>query len=269
MVKKLLKYDFYSFAKTILPMEIILLGIAVITRLIQFLDNGSTTYNIFNVSSIVLLCIAMVVCVVMTFFVCLVRFYKNLYTAQGYLTLTLPATHRAHIISKLITSVLATLISFISVIVAALIAMLGDTANEVFKAFAYIMKHYFKYTGGHGVFYIIEAIVALVAVIASGYLLFFACITIGQMAKKNRVLAAFGVFFIYYVIKQLLGTVLLVVYTFTKDYIPFDKIEQWISTHTLTFFHLLICGIIVFNAVLVIVYFAITKHIMKKKLNLE
>ena len=140
MVKKLMKYDFSAFGKTILPMEIILLGIAVLTRFLQFFENDSKIYNILNVSSIVLLIVAMIVCIVMTVAICVVRFYKNLYTQEGYLTLSLPATHAQHIISKLVTSVFATFISLISVILAGLIATLGDLSHEIILAFNYLVK---------------------------------------------------------------------------------------------------------------------------------
>ncbi|MDD6264692.1 MAG: hypothetical protein PUB34_00055 [Clostridia bacterium] len=269
MVKKLMKYDFSAFGKTILPMEIILLGIAVLTRFLQFFENDSKIYNILNVSSIVLLIVAMIVCIVMTVAICVVRFYKNLYTQEGYLTLSLPATHAQHIISKLVTSVFATFISLISVILAGLIATLGDLSHEIILAFNYLVKLFFNMFKIHGAFFVLEAVIAAVVVIATDYLLLFACITIGQTAKKNRILASFGAFFAYYVITQIIGTVIIVIFNEFYDFIPFDAISRWIENHQYTFAHSFAAFFIVFNAALGLLYFAITKHIMKKKLNLE
>ena len=39
MVKKLFKYEFFSYARTLLPINLILIGISIMGRLIQFLEN--------------------------------------------------------------------------------------------------------------------------------------------------------------------------------------------------------------------------------------
>ncbi len=269
MVKKLLKYEFASFSKTILPMEIVLLGIAVLTRVIQFFETDSNTYSIFITSTAIMLGIAMVVCIVMTFVVCLVRFYKNLYTAEGYLTLTLPVTHTKHILAKLISSVLATVFSFISVFVAFAIATAGDVFNETVKAGVWIYKLLLKEFKWQGGLYTAEIIALVLISIITTYLIMFTCITVGQMARKNRVLAAFGVYFGYYIAKQLLATILLIVFITNENFILFRTIIDFAGDNPEGFVHFLLCGMILLLLIESTVLFIIQRFIMKKKLNIE
>lgn len=269
MVKKLLKYEFASYAKTILPMEIILLCMAFFTRIVQLFETKGATFNIFMYSSAILLGIAMVVCIIMTVVVCTIRFYKNLYTAEGYLTLTLPVTHSQHIFAKLITAVCASAISLISVIVAFMIATAGDVFNETVKAAVYIIKHFAKMFKVHFYLYSLEILVGIIVLTAFVYLLFYTCITIGQRAKKNRILAAFGVYFAYYILTQIIGTILIIVFVSIEDTAFFIKIVDWIAAHPYPTVHIVFCfGILIFAALSVACFF-ITRHIMKNKLNIE
>ena len=269
MVKKLLKYEFASFSKSILPMEIILLCIALFTRIVQFFEDDSLTFNIFMVSSVVMLVISMIVCLVMTVVLCTVRFYKNLYTSEGYLTLTLPVTHSQHIIAKIIFSVCASLVSILSVIIAFMIATAGDVLTECFKAAGYIIKELAKFLKVNFYLYSLEAIVFIIAAITAGFLLFFACITVGQMAKKNRVLAAFGVYFGYYIFRQILGTILLIVFLAIQENRIVIFIKDWLAGNPIETAHIVFCGAILYLAVISIIYFLVTRFILKRKLNIE
>lgn len=269
MVKKLLKYEFASLSKSILPMEIILLCTALFTRIVQFFETDSTAFKIFMYSSVILLVIAILVCIIMTITVCVIRFYKNMYSAEGYLTLTLPVTHGQHLAAKLISSLIATLVSVISVIVAVMIATAGDVFHEIVKAAVYLINvaaDYFKYN-----FWLfgLELLVGIIVWFTALYLLMFTCLTVGQMAKKNRVLAAFGVYFGYYIFRQILGTIFIIVFVAIQNTAFINGIRDFSKVHPLGFTHIVFCFIIVFYAVLSVVYFAVTKFVMKRKLNLE
>ena len=54
----------------------------------------------------------------------------------------------------------------------------------------------------NGLFYIIEVLLLILVAIICGYLLIYACISIGQLARKNKILAAVGVYFGYSVVLQ-------------------------------------------------------------------
>ncbi len=93
MVRKLIKYDFSSYLKLLLPVQLILLGIAALNRIIQLFEDGSSTvYNIVFGSSVFLYVVSIIIAIVLTFVVSIVRFYQGMYSNEGYLSHTLPVT---------------------------------------------------------------------------------------------------------------------------------------------------------------------------------
>ena len=98
------------------------------------------------------------------------------------------------------------------------------------------------------------------------YLKLYCCLSAGQLAKKRKILLAFGVYFGIYVVKQIIATVFIA--TAAVNYVFFESISEWISDNGIAFIHILLCGSIVFYAVLSLVYFLINKYLMSKKLNL-
>ncbi len=268
MVKKLIKFEFIAWFRTMLPMLLILLGISGLTRIVQLFEAETATYSIVNTSSIVALCISILVCSVMCVAVGVTRFYKNLFTNEGYLTLSLPVSYAGQIFAKLITAVAFTAITAVGIIVSINVATLGDVSHEVCKAFGYLVKKYFGYLGVNGAFYVLEVIIMVIAIEAKSFLLLYACISIGQLAKKNRVLAAFGTFFAYYLICQILGTVFIIV-SETVGTGLWDWIDAFFGKHYYAAMHLLFCGIILFEIIMGAVYYLISYTVMRKKLNIE
>jgi len=283
MVRKLIKYDFMSYLRLLLPVQLILIGIAAINRIVQFFEpneavsgalgyysygslSSSNGYSTVFGSSIALYIISIIVCMLMTIIVSIVRFYQGMYTNEGYLNHTLPVTSSQHIFAKLLTSMIFTLGSLFAVFVSFMVITAGDMNYELFKAFFYLMGKLFKVYGGHAVLYIIEAIILVVIYCAFVYLKLYFCISVGQLAKKKKVLLAFGVFFGIYVIKQIIGTVLIAMLTTTP--FLFQDIVEWFSDKPTTAIHIVMCSLILFYALLSLIYFLITKYIMSKKLNL-
>ncbi len=269
MVKKLLKHEIIAYSRTILPIYIILLGVAVLTRFVQFFESDTISYNIVNTSSIVMLVVASVVCAVMSYFVGITRFYKNLFTNEGYLTLTLPVTTAQHIFTKSIVAVMFNILSVVAIAVSVLVATLGDVANEIIKAVAYLIKLFFKTAEVNGAFYAVEIITVLLISIFSSYLLFYACISVGQLAKKNRVLAAFGAYFAHYIITQIIGTIFVIVFSAFVDTDLYYNIIDYIELHPHTSLHIGICLFGAFYIGVGLIYYAIAHRIMTRKLNIE
>ena len=257
MVKKLIKYEFIAYARTMLPMILILFGVSLLNRFVQLFENRSEIYSIVFGSSVAALVITMLVCVFMTVFVGITRFYKNLFTLEGYLSFTLPVTASQHIFVKVLVATVFSVVSLAAILLSASIATFGEVLVEVFKAINYLAKEFFAFCGAlNGTFYIIEAVVFLLVATISGFMLFYACIAIGQLAKKNRVLSAFGTYFITLVVKF-------------YDYLPIEQIADFIYKNPFESIHIGLCLFILWEAVLGVVYYLITDSIIKKRLNLE
>ncbi len=266
MVKKLIKYDFKSFGKILFPAYVVLLGVAALYRLLSLFETDSTSYRIFNASAIVILVVAGIVCSVMTVIVSIVRFYKGLYTAEGYLSFTLPVTPAAHIFSKLITSLIFDALTLVVSFAALAVATAGEVFAEIVKAGLYLIKYGFKTVGGQSPLYVVEVVVLALVAAATAHLLMFMCISIGQTAKKHKILAALGIYFAIYVVKQILGT-LFIAQGVVSDL--FGNLARFAAEHSHAFLHLFFCGGIVLEFAFGVLYFVITRLMMKRHLNLE
>ena len=269
MVKKLFKHEINAYLRIMLPVYVCLMGVAILGRLIQIFEADTTIYSVINGSSIFAYVVAVLICFGFSTFFSITRFYKNLFTGEGYLTFTLPATPTQHLWVKLLTSMLFAFASFVVVLLSLMTITLGDAFNECVKALVYMAKIYIPKIGFHIWLYLLEAVILLILTVSFGYLLYYACISIGQLSKKNRVLCAVGVYIGYYFITQILATIFGVVLTVIAN-TPFMKvISQFAENHTYAFVHIIFCVLIVLAAVMSFVCFIITRHIMTKKLNLE
>ena len=269
MVKKLMKYEIASYLRSLLPFQLILLGIAVLHRFVQFFESDSSAYAIFSLSSTVIFVIACSVAVVATVALCISRFYKNMFTGEGYLSFTLPVTVHQHIWAKLLTAILCDLATVFSILLACSVVTCGEAFVEVCKAISFIAGKLHQKFGGHFIAFIPEVIVLVIVFSAITMLLFYTCISIGQLAKKNRVLLAFGVYFGYYVLRQLLGTVEIVILTVNGGNSLVMRFLGWVVHSSIGSVHVVFAVLLGGMLLLGAVYYLITQHIMKKKLNLE
>lgn len=273
MVSKLIKYDFRSYFRLLFPVQLIILGFALINRIIQFFEppldsvgGASTVYSGFFISSLVLYFIAIIVCVVMTVIVGIVRFYQGMYTNEGYLNHTLPVTPVQHIFAKLLTSFIFCLGGFFAIFLSFMVITIGDVNIEVFKAFFYLAGKFFARFGANGVFYVLEFILLLCSVVFFVFIKLYCCISVGQLVNRKKILLAFGVFFGIYVVKQIIGTIFAIFVSLNLEL--FDRLGEWIGIHPELFVHIFFIIMILYHALFGMIYFLITKHIMSKKLNL-
>ena len=286
MVKKLIKYDFRSYLRLLLPVQLILIGIAAINRFIQFFEpsNNDVAKNVIGyyyagyagpfgvyqtifISSIVLYVISIAVALLMTLIVSIVRFYQGMYTNEGYLNHTLPVTPTQHIFAKLLTSLLFTFGSLFAVFLSLMLITAGDMNIEIFKAFFFILHRVFAANGIHAALYILEGVLFVICWCCFVYFKLYCCISIGQLVQKKKVLLAFGVFFGIYIVKQIIGTIFII--TVTLNFELMAQIGSWIADHGIAATHIILCFGIVIDALFALIYFLITKHIMSKRLNLS
>ncbi len=270
MVSKLFKHEINAIFRKMLPIECIVVGIAIITRLIGLFNVDTVIYDIVSGSSYVALTVALIGGIAAAYVYGITRFYRNMFTHEGYLTLTLPVTPTQHIFVKSVVAVMFEVIAIIVSILSFCIAMSGEFVKELFLAVKYILKDALQYiTPLNFWLYVIEFVVFLVIGLFSSFLLIYACISIGQTGKKNRVARAFGVYFIYYLIAQAFETVLLVVFVFLENVLPMNRIYMFISEHIQGVIHGGLVFMIVWSGLLSLVYFLVSRFIITKKLNLE
>lgn len=265
MVRKLFKHEFASYWRVLLPAWIALMGVAVFGRLVQFLESESTVYSIVSGSSILFYVIAIVVALAFPFVYAIIRFYRNLFSGEGYLTFTLPVTPAQHIWVKVLTAVALQLASLVIVLLSAMVMTAGELLVELWKAAFYLLGRAHLYLGQHLTWFLIELALWLPLSLIASSLFYDTCITIGQLFRKNRVLAAVGVYFAFYVVEQIIGTFAVLIAAF----INWDSLLTFVNENIYLCAHLGAWLLIFFTVGIGMALYVVTHSIIRKRLNLE
>lgn len=205
MLKKLLKYDFKSAFK--------IWWIAAVTSLgLSFLGGYAVTLiraprdlpQVVDASAGLMLFISifsLFAFAILSEIIILVRFYKNFFTDEGYLTFTLPVKTGSLINSKLIMSVAVTLATLI-VLAVNVCVILGIgffdviVDKELFKYIAEVIDEVVAEFGAYLFVYILEAIILFVLGVVFSLLLMFCCITLASIiTKKGRVATGIAIYY--------------------------------------------------------------------------
>ncbi len=277
MVKKLFKHEIAYYLRSMLPIYGILLAIAAVSRIIQFFEADNTVYNTLNIISILTYVVGIIAVFAMTMVFTITRYYRNLFTSEGYLSFTLPVTPTQHILTKLSTAVIVHAASLVVVLISACIITAGDVLIEVGNAIRYIIEliperlaFTFKETTAaqwqvNIWLFAAEFILLLIAAVIYQMLLFYGCITVGQMSHKNRVLAAVGVYFGYYMVTQAIGTVLVIV----SQFLPWEDLSLIFLDAPIGCIHSLLIGYTLLNLLIATALFFVSRFIVHRRLNLE
>ncbi|WP_300379797.1 ABC transporter permease [Clostridium sp.] len=258
MLGKLIKYELKATARTLMPLYIALLAFALINRLFMGSSNNMNSDLLGGIPmmlSIFAYAFTMAAVFIITFFVIVQRFYKNLLGDEGYLMNTLPVKAWMNISSKLVTSIIWSIVSGIVAILSIIImAFSQDILTNLFSGInnltSYLSQGYF----GVAVELILYGFVSMI----SSTLMLYLSISIGHLFNKRRIFASFGSFIVInMIISAIKGTMQGSVY---QGSVYIGNNSGIIPKTN---------GLLVFDLILAIVFFVACNYIIKNKLNLE
>lgn len=227
MFAKLLKYEWKASAGTLGILSLAALGLGVMgTLILRLLVNyGDQILN--SDSPVVLAFIALTMMLVAVFlglvlysagaqFMLLFRFYKNKFTDEGYLTFTLPVSSHKIFLSSLLNMLIWTVITFLVVVCVVVLAVLIGTAQEgfinteIFTDLDIVVRDFCAmYEEVYGSWYLPGMIAQTVIGTVSGIILMMTCVTLGAVvAKKHKILAAFGIYYGVATVVSIITTVI-------------------------------------------------------------
>lgn len=124
-------------------------------------------------------------------FMIMQRYYKNLFTDEGYLTFTLPVKTREIILSKLICGILWEIFTMACTLIGVLIiAIFGSSKSfinhNVINAIKEMFNALVNLQGGNTILIAIELVVAFIVSLATQLLLIYLAITIGNQVARKR-----------------------------------------------------------------------------------
>lgn len=222
MLKKLLKYDFNAIFKywwigalTTFVLAFVGAGCGSILESPKELPNSVT---VFATIGMVLVVLSFFAFLLMNFLLVYIRFYKHLFSDEGYLTFTLPVKRSQLLTSKLISGSVATFLTTIVTAINASIIILITFKKDIFVAgwFETLKKSISKLFETQGTFNVImgwlEIAVIAVLLIILTTLFTYLCITIGAVISKKAKLAS--AIAIYYVTSSVVTIFMYIFYFF-------------------------------------------------------
>ena len=262
MLGKLMKYEFMATGRVFLPLFAALLIISVVNRILSSIQLGTPT-----VIGIVIAVILMVGIFVLTFILTIQRFRQNLLSEEGYLMMTLPVKTDSHILSKLFVSSVWAAASFIVVVIAIMImAMTGYHFSDLARAIRELSASVTLQASQLAV-YIIEALIFIVVSIFSSILLLYACMSLSMLVNRRRGLFTFGAFIVITTALQIIGSVFVAISAAITMPGGIDRLFSRMSTFGMS--QVLIAVVILTEIILCAVYYFITRHMLKNRLNLQ
>ncbi|MCI5744924.1 MAG: hypothetical protein MR270_01415 [Erysipelotrichaceae bacterium] len=271
MVKKLFKYEIRYYLKTLVLIFPITLILGISSLVLSPLRKIDSPISLLYYFSLIPMYLGIVVSIMAPMVISVVRFYKNMYSNVGYLTFSLPASNHAHLITKLLTPAIFTVCGGLVSLITILISF--SSLPEFWNTIAIFINSLFEIISEvnvvHIIFYGIEGLLLLIISIISSPLIYYSCISIGQLGKKNRILLSVLVYYVFTIIVQIVSSVVIVIFVFLGSFGIFDNIINFIQVHPYASMHLYLILSIIFSTIFSCLLYFLNYYIMSKKLNLE
>ncbi len=263
MLGKLFKHEMQETAKLLLPLCLIVIAATLLGAV--FIQTGlfenphlttiAAIYMILYVFSIFALFILSAIYL-------MIRFYKTMYSSQGYLTHTLPVSSFAVLNTKIL-SALIWLISVSAICILSVMTLVFNAAgypdsasiNNIIDGISTVFNLPFAAAA-------CLIVVAVLIFYLSAILMIYTCFSIGQLFGQYRIPAAIVAYVVLYIIQQIVSLVSLFIFGITV----FDNVN--IEQSDIFYRHIMLL-LVTEAAVFSAAYYSICQYITKKKLNLE
>lgn len=266
MLGKLFKHEFKETARRLIPLNFILLAFTALGCV--FLKT-----NLFRENSLIILSLSCTMIYVLSIFALFIitgvyltiRFYKTMYSSQGYLTHTLPVSTGAILNTKILVSVfwigIAAVVTALSILALIRVAA-GDAWQSIDLSALYStaglsVPALFSYIGA-----------VLILSCFSSVLMMCASLSIGQLCSQHRILGSIGAFIAIYMIQQFIGTAIIFLLGMQSFIFDFEGRAETTASFS-GFYHNIFGASLAELALFSVVFYCISYYLTKKKLNLE
>ena len=268
MLGKLLKYELKATSRVFIPLYIAILVVSIVNGLSLNLE----ILNIQGLATIVLMCLFISLFVI-TIVVTIQRFNKNLLKDEGYLMFTLPVSSKHLVLSKYLTSLIWTFLSFIVAFLSFTIIFMIPTYK--YFDFSYFINEFNLLFSNMLNLNILGQFLKIILLMIISYTIFifnvYLALSVGQLPIFNRfrnVSSFIGFLVINLLISYAQNIVSLFVNDASVNIEAIDNINYAISSVTSIVSKGLNIAIVI-NIIIILVLFFATTYILDKKLNLE
>lgn len=197
-----------------------------------------------------------------------VRFYKSMYTDEGYLTHTLPVTARQLLLAKGIHMAIWTALTSLAILVSfficgsMVILFLSPVRAELLEVWQELQLNWRELVGFDTINIICSIIFMMIASIIYGTTMVMGSVSIGQNLTKHKILGSIGAYFALNTIVSMVSMVALV----PAMILQISNIERYNPFTNISIMYWVFGA--VYLAISVGLYF-ISEYMTKKKLNLD
>ena len=274
MLKTLLTYDLRSVFRFWWIVALISVGMAVLGGFAQSILYNNDIPRVINVIASIVVFFSyfcMMGLAVLTQVLLFIRFYRNFFTDEGYLTFTLPVKRETLLNSKVLAG-------FIAMAAAAAVCALNFSiifaipqyevfrSGEFFSGIKEGLREIPDHLVGPLIVMGIEALVLAALVLLLSVLFLYCCITFGSMlVKKGKLFASIGIY--YGIGSSIISAMqLILVLSVGSITVWMEPISEWQAPTIVT---LILLGGILFLAALCALVYAFTHWMLGRKLNLS
>ncbi len=294
MLGKLIKHDFRSLSRVLLPTHLAIIAATLIATA-GFAFNAKSGYYSFSDSVAIqtlrmitgflsgLMILAIFASVFLVAFIIFQRFYKSFMSDEGYLTFTLPVTTSQLLWSKLITAMLWSIINAVVVFVCILIFIAFGTSNteffntEVFRQIGSFISEINATLGSRLVLPIIELIImSLVALLFNILEIYLSLIVGSLLSRKHKILASIGAYFginiVTGIITSIIQTSMVTNAVINNRLFEYNfEMTDGVQAFDIIFktFNPFFLFVLVLSAALAAAFFVLSHYLLKNRLNLD
>lgn len=275
MLRKLIKYDMKSLNRFLPVMHLFILLASI---LIRFFITGRINPQAYNeqLDFLMLLSFILYFAIIValstgTYLVAGIRFYKNMFTDEGYLTKTLPVTNGMHLFSKTIAGSIWATINILTVYLCTYIVVwtpyirseVAKNKNDILKEFGFVGKYAdIPFSTALLILLIFSCFGAL-----SSIIMIYASVALGQLFSSHRVLGAVVSYFVISTLMSVLSVVVIALFghetrlliTASSLEIEFNFVSYMIEVMEISTVLIVVTSIILYT---------VTYYIMNRKVNL-
>ena len=195
MLKKLLKYDFLSLKRFLIPLYLLTPVLALFAGMLSWITNRTDNVVVtLGLNSIYLFSIvALILSVALLPVLLVVYYYRGLYSDTGYLTLLLPVKRRQLILSKLLCAflsitayIIVAFFSFGIAFFAGPAAILGRNPFYAYSLFFSTVGDFLASTPLHPVLLAIEGLIYLLVWLLLEFSNYYLGVTLGAVVFQGK-----------------------------------------------------------------------------------
>lgn len=194
MVGKLMKHELRAIFRVLMWFMIAAALLSVLARVIFALHAderaggaGGAILTLATVSVLSFWYLSMIALLFAGTLLCLVRYFKSLFTGEGYMTFSLPVTPTKLLIAKFLSAFIVTCVCTAEIVLCVFIAlpwggMMGNLLEFLADSIAGLWGHYFNEP-----LYIAEMVLIIIVSLPASLVYLFLVASIGQLFSKHRV----------------------------------------------------------------------------------